>query len=111
MRKLFFIIVTAIGMMQIPMQSINAQNMKKDVYKRQVIYIYIVQSHRLEEVTFALSVTVTQFFQVLISVSYTHLVTTGDKMLLSVPSTMVGKNMMQIPRANGRSKGLSLIHI
>ena len=32
-------------------------------------------------------------------------VTTGDKMLLSVPSTMVGKNMMQIPRANGRSKG------
>ena len=29
MRKLFFIIVTAIGMMQIPMQSINAQNMKK----------------------------------------------------------------------------------
>ena len=30
MRKLFFIIVTAIGMMQIPMQSINAQNMKKE---------------------------------------------------------------------------------
>ena len=26
MRKLFFIIVTVIGMMQIPMQSINAQN-------------------------------------------------------------------------------------
>lgn len=32
MRKLFFIIVTAIGMMQIPMQSINAQNMKKKKY-------------------------------------------------------------------------------
>ena len=30
MRKLFFIIVTAIGMMQIPMQSINAQSMKKE---------------------------------------------------------------------------------
>ena len=30
MRKLFFIIVTVIGMMQIPMQSINAQNMKKE---------------------------------------------------------------------------------
>ena len=29
-----------------------------------VIYIYIVQSHRLEEVTFALTVTVTQFFQI-----------------------------------------------
>ena len=30
MRKLFFIILTVIGMMQIPMQSINAQNMKKE---------------------------------------------------------------------------------
>ena len=52
MRRLFFIFVTVIGVLQIPMQSINAQNMKKeevpqnlsafpvgkekDVYKRQL---------------------------------------------------------------------------
>ena len=30
MRKLFFIFVTVIGFLQIPMQSINAQNMKKE---------------------------------------------------------------------------------
>ena len=32
-------------------------------------------------------------------------VTMGDRTLLSVPSTIVGKNMMQMPRANGRSSG------
>lgn len=31
-----------------------------------VIYIYIIQTHSLEEVTFALTVAVTQFFQILI---------------------------------------------
>ena len=30
MRRLFFIFVTVIGVLQIPMQSINAQNMKKE---------------------------------------------------------------------------------
>ena len=30
MRKLFFIFVTVIGFLQIPMQSINAQSMKKE---------------------------------------------------------------------------------
>ena len=30
MRRLFFIFVTLIGVLQIPMQSINAQNMKKE---------------------------------------------------------------------------------
>ena len=29
-----------------------------------VIYIYLIQTHSLEEVTFALTVTVTQFFQI-----------------------------------------------
>ena len=32
-------------------------------------------------------------------------VTTGERMLLSVPSTTVGKNMIQMPKANGRSSG------
>lgn len=32
MRRLFFIFVTVIGVLQIPMQSINAQNMKKKKY-------------------------------------------------------------------------------
>ena len=31
--------------------------------------------------------------------------TTGDSTLLMVPSTTLGKNMMQNPSTNGRSKG------
>ena len=50
MRKLFFIIVTAIGMMQIPMQSINAQNMKKEEVPQNISAFRIQDSNNISRV-------------------------------------------------------------
>ena len=42
---------------------------------------------------------------VCVSSSFAVPCTTGDRMLFTVPSTTVGKNMMHRPTANGRSMG------